>query len=200
MPAGVRRHGGQVNLAQVYGGLHHAGRLLRLGYLDADVQLEAPVPDERTRARARRQVKRQDQWWAAFAHRQECPPFAGADGLCGPVDGVELLLTPGILHAHLGVFLAPPPRCLNVGEEGVDDHLHGLAVQVVSAFGGPLQLVPPRPLRMGHPCFLVRSHAAVPDAGRLLLCGLQSAKLARRQVVESIHAHGLHGTMIAWMS
>ena len=105
--ARVGGHGGKVDFPQVNRGLHRAGSLFRRHNVYADVQLEAPVPDERTRPGILRERERQHQGWMTLAHRQDDAPFLNAYRLRGPLDGVEPFLAPGIFHAQLGV---PPTQ------------------------------------------------------------------------------------------
>jgi len=101
-----------------------------------------PVPqDEGTRPGMLRQVKWQDQRWAALAHRQHHAPLLSMNGLGRPVDRVERFDAPGILHAHLRVFFAQFACGLDVREESVHHHLYRLAMQAVPPFGHPLQLL-----------------------------------------------------------
>lgn len=165
----VGRHGSQVDLSQVNGRLGAAGSHLRLRYLEADVQLKAPVPDQR----ACPGVLWQDDWQyqrrVAFAHRQHDAPFLPVDGLSGPLDGVERFGVPGILRAQFWMLPAQRARCLHVGEEGMYDLLHGLSIEGEPAFGGLLQLPLPRPPGMGDARLLVCLHAEIPHSGRFHL-------------------------------
>jgi hypothetical protein len=188
----IRRHSGQVDFPQVYRRLDGAGSLFRLGNFDADMQSVTPVPAERAGAALFRQREWQGESGSSSAHRQDHPSFFFVDGLCGPLNRIELFRAPGILHAHLWMRLAKLSRGVDIGEEGVDNHLHGLAMQPIPSFSRPLQFVPPRPLHMREARLLVRLHAHVPDPRRLLLCGFQFVHLARRQMIEPIHAHGFH--------
>ena len=104
--AGSRGDGGQVDFPEIDRSLHRAGSHFRLRYLDADVQLEAPVPDERAGPSGLGKGKRQDERRVAFAHRQDHTPHFLVDGLRGPLDGVEAFCAPGILHADLGMLPA----------------------------------------------------------------------------------------------
>jgi len=188
----ARGHGGEMNFSEVYRRLDGAGSLLCSRHLDADMQFKAPIPDQGTRPGVFGKIEGQDERWVAPAHWQDHPPLSPVDSLGGPLDRVELLGAPGILHPHLRVRLAQLAGGLDIGEEGVDDHLHGLAMQPVLTFRGSLQRVPPWPLRMREARLLVHLHAKVLDMRRLLLCGLQFVQLVRRQVIESVDAHGFH--------
>ena len=70
------RDGGKVDFSQVDGRLHRAGSLFRQGNFDANMQLEATVPHERTRSGALWKRKWQDEGRVAFAHRQDDAPFS----------------------------------------------------------------------------------------------------------------------------
>src|SRR6266567_6471688 len=109
------------HFAQVNGRLHGTGSRFRLLHLDADVQLEAPVPHEHARSNVVRQDKRQDEGRVAFAHRQHHAPLVAVDGLGGPLDRIEPLRAPGILHAHLGMLPAQGARGLDRAEEGAEN-------------------------------------------------------------------------------
>ena len=163
--ARVGRHGGQVDFPQVNGRLNRAGTGFRLWDIHADVQFEAPVPHERTGPGMLWQLNRQYERRATFAHWQNNAPLLDAHRLGRPVDGIELLRAPGVLHAHLWVFLAQFACGLDVREERMHHHLYRLAMQGVPAFGHPLQLVPPRPRSMAHPSTFVGLHAKIPNMG-----------------------------------
>ncbi len=45
------------------------------------------------------------------------------------MNGVEAFLPPGIRACHLRMFFAQLARGIDVGEEGMNHHLHGLALQ-----------------------------------------------------------------------
>ncbi len=92
------------------------------------MQLEAPVPDKGTRPGMLRQVNRQNERRAALAHRQDDAALSSMNGLGGPVDRVEDLDAPGILHAHLRACFAQLARGLDIHEEGVHHHLYRLAM------------------------------------------------------------------------
>ncbi len=184
--------GGEVDLSKVDCGLHRAGCFTRLRYLNADVQLEAPVPHQRAGPGALGKRDGQDERWVAFAHRQHDAPFLVVDGLGGPLEGVERFGTPGILHAHLGMLLAQRTGRLHVGEEGVNDLLHRLGIEGEPAFGGLFQLTQSRPRCMCQTRFLMGLHAEVPDAGRFHLRFLEAAEAGGREIGQAIHANGLH--------
>jgi len=125
------------------------------------------VPDQATGAAVLGKLNGQDQRWTTFAHRQDYTPTLFGDGLCGPLDRVEAFGAPGILHLQLWVGLAKFLGGLDSGDEGPYDHLHRLAVQFkLPPFGGFLQRITPRPLRMGHACSFVRLHTPIPDLCR----------------------------------
>ena len=190
--ARVRGDGGQVNLAQVNGCLNGAGGITRLRYLNADVQFEAPVPHERARSGVVGKSKRQDQGRVASPHRQDHAPFLLVNGLGGPLDRVECFGAPGVLHALCGVLPAQGAGRLHVGEEGVDDLLHGLSIEGEPAFGRPFQLSLPRPRRMSDPGSLVGFHAHVPHAGRLHLRRFEAVEERWRETGQAIHANCFH--------
>jgi hypothetical protein len=190
--ARVGGHGGQMDFPQVNGGLNRAGTGFRLWDFHADVQFEATVPHERTGPGVLWQLNGQYQRRATFAQWQHDAPLLDAHRLGGPVDGIERFDAPGVLHAHLRVFLAQFARGLDVRKESVNHHLYRLAMQGIPAFGHPLQLVAPRPRSMGHPSIFVGLHAKIPPMGRFHLRFLEAVEERRRQVVQVIHANCLH--------
>jgi hypothetical protein len=185
-------HCGQVDFPEIDRRLNPAGCLSCLWDFHADVQFEAPVPDECACAGVLWHLNRQYQRRATFAHGQHDALLLPAHRLGRPVDGIEPLRAPGVLHAHLRVLLAQCARGRDVREERVHHHLDRLAMQSIAAFGHPLQLVAPRPASMGHPSSFVGLHAQIPHLGRFHLRLLEVAEERRRQVVQWIHAHGLH--------
>jgi len=186
------RHGGQVDFPEVNSRLNRAGAGFRLWGFHTDVQFEAPVPHERAGPGVLWQLNGQNQRGATFAHWQHDSPHLPAHRLGGPVDGIELLCAPGVLHAHLRVFLAQCARGLDVREENVHHHLYRLTMQGEAPFGRLLQLVAPRPPSMGHPSIFVGLHAQIPHLGRFHLRLPEAAEERRRQVVQVIHANCLH--------
>ena len=168
--------GGQVNLSQVDRGLHGARSVCRLRNLQADMQLEAVIPDQRTGSTVLWKIQGQDQGCPASAHRQHYAPLLLRDGLGGPVDGVEPFRAPGIFHAHLRVFFAEFSGGLDGAEEGTEHGLHRLAMQGEAPFGEEVQLVLVGPSGMAHPGLLVGLDADVPHLGRLYLRRLQAAE------------------------
>jgi hypothetical protein len=147
-----------MNLAEVDRRLDRAGSFFRLRDFHAGMQFKAVVPDEGAGPSMLGKHKRHDQGWVPFAHGQDHAPTLHAHRLSRPVDGVKPFLAPGILHPHFGMLFAHTPCSLDVGEEGVNHHLYGLTVQPVAAFGGPLQVVAPRPRGMGQARYFVRLH------------------------------------------
>ena len=190
--AGVRGHGGEVNFPQVHGRLHRAGCLLRLLNLDTDMQFKAPIPDERAGPALLREIKGQDERWAASAHRQDDAPLLLVDGLGGPLHRVEPFGAPGILHAYLRVLPAQGMSRLNVGKKGMDDLLHRLGAHGEPAFGGLLQLTLPRPRRISQTRLLVRFHAEVPHAGCFLLRLLETPEEQWRKMAQTIYPYCFH--------
>ena len=140
--------GCEMDFPQIDRCLHRTGCRFRLRYLDADVQLKAPVPDEGAGPGGLGKSEGQDERRVAFAHRQNDAPLLAVDGLSGPLDRVEAFLAPGILHAHLGMLPAQRTGRFDIGEKGVHDLLHGLSIEGEPAFGGLLQLPLPRPRRV----------------------------------------------------
>ncbi len=186
------RHGSQVDLPEVNGCLHGAGSLLRRHDLDADMQLEAPVPDERTRSSVVGKRQRQDEGRVTLAHRQDDASFLAVDGLGGPLDRVERFGAPGIFHTHLGMLPAQSASGFNRAEEGVNGLLHRLSIEGELTFSSLLQLMAPRPLRMAETRLFVQFHAEVPHSGRLHLRRFEAVEERRRetgQVIDAIYFH-----------
>ncbi len=153
---GIGGDSSQVYLAQINRRLYRAGSLCRLFRLNADVQLEAVVPHEGTGPGLDRERNRQHDGRSPSPHRQDDTALLQGHRLRGPVDGVEALLSPGVLHPHFRVLPAECAGGFNVGEKGVYDHLHRLAVQGIAPFGLLLQLVAPRPPGVAHPVLFVQ--------------------------------------------
>jgi hypothetical protein len=85
--ARVGGNSGQVYFPQVDRCLNGSWGRLRLLKLDADMQLEATVPDKRTSPGTLRKRERQDQGWAAFAHRQDDCSFSLCTAWAGHLTG-----------------------------------------------------------------------------------------------------------------
>ena len=190
--AGVRGHGSQVDFPEIDRCLHRAGSPFRLGNLDADVQLEAPVPDQCAGPGVFRQIERQDEGRATLAHRQEKAPFLFADGLGGPVDGVEPFLAPRILHVHFRVFFAKFAGGCNSGNKHSYDRLDRLAMQHKAASYQLTEGVFVRPFEVVESRLLVGLHTCVPHTGRFHLCRFEPLEERRRQVGQSIHTNYFH--------
>jgi hypothetical protein len=190
----VGSDGGQVDLSQVNGGLPRSRSMFCLGDLDADVQLKAPVPHQRTRPAALRKVERQDERGATPTHRQEDPPLLRDHGLSRPVDRVEAFGAPGVLHAHLWMLSAQFAGGLDSAEEGAEDGLHRLAMQGKAPFGQAVQVVLSGPRCMQEPGGFMGLHAQVP-----YLRLLQAPEERRRKMRESIDAYRVH-TLVFFFS
>ncbi len=188
----IRGHGSQVDFPQVNGCLNSAGGFLRLLNLHTDVQLEAPVPDERARTGIVGKRDGQDEGRGATAHGQDDAPLFPVDGLGGPLDRIEAFLAPGIFHAHLGMFPAQRTGRRDIREKGVNDLLHGLSVEGELPARGSLQFPLPRPRRMGHSGLLMGLHAAVPYAGRFHLRRFEAKEAGWREVVQAVNANDFH--------
>ncbi|GHO66889.1 hypothetical protein KSC_057810 [Ktedonobacter sp. SOSP1-52] len=162
----VRSHGSQVDLAQIDGCLNGARSLLCLWNFHADMQLKAIVPNQTARPTVFGQFKGQDQGWASSAHRQNNAPVFFAHCLSRPLDRIKTFGSPGVLHLHLGMRLTELAGDINGGKEGGNDHLHRLALQGKTPFGGFLQLVSSWPGKMGETYSFMHLHTAIP-----YLCG-----------------------------
>ena len=191
--ASSRGDGCEMDFPEIDRCLHRTGCRFRLRYLDADVQLKAPVPDEGAGPGGLGKSEGQDERWVAFAHRQNDAPLLAMDGLSGPPDRVEAFLAPGIRACHLGMLPAQRTGRCDSGEKGVHDLLHGLSIEgEPAAFGSLFQLTLSRPMRMAHTRLLVQLHAVVPHAGRLHLRLFEATEASCRQVGQAIHANSLH--------
>jgi hypothetical protein len=190
--AHARRDGGQVDFPQVDRRLVGAGRLFGLRDFHAHVQFKAVVPDERTGPGVFWKIERQDEGRAPFAHRQDDAPLLNAHRLGGPVDGVEAFLPPGILHAHLGMFLAESARGFNGAEQGAKDSLHRLAMQGEASFGQVMQIVLVGEARAAHSGLPVGLDADVPHLGRFPLRRFEATEEGWRKMVEPIHSCCFH--------
>ena len=191
-PARARSHGGEVDFPQVNGGLDRAGSFFRLRYLDTNVQLKTPLPHEHAGPGVLWQMEREHERRVAFAHRQDDAPLLAVDGLGGPLDRIERLGAPGVLHAHLRVLPAQFARGLDSAEEGAGDLLHRLGIEGELPARQVMQVHGARPAGMSHPRLLVQFHAAVPHAGRLHLCRFEAAEEGGRRIVQAVDANCLH--------
>ena len=152
----------KVDLAEIDGGCERAGSFCCLWSFDAHMQLKPLVPDQAARAAVFGQRNGQDQGWASFAHRQDHTPMFFAHRLRGPLDGIKAFGAPGILHLHLGMGVTKLACGLDIGKEGGNHHLHRLAVQGKTPFGGFLQRVSSWPGQMGQTCSFMHLHTAIP--------------------------------------
>jgi hypothetical protein len=192
---GIGGDGREVDFSQVDRGWVLAWSSFRSRNLDADVQFKASVPDQRTGSTFWRKIQRQNQRGTTTSHRQNGAPWLFADGLFRPHDGIEPLGFVGI--AHLGVAWFQLARGVDIGKEGMYNHLDGLTMQGKAAFRRFLQGVASRPWCMFKTSLFMHLHTAIPDVGRLLLSGFQSAQLVSRQVFKPVHAHGFHERIIS---
>ncbi len=190
--ARARGGGSQVDFSEIDDGLHAAGSGVRLRDFQADVQFKAVVPHQRTGPLKLGKGEWQDQRRAATAHWQDDAPLLNAHGLGGPMDGVEALRAPGILHAHLRMLPAQLACCLNRAEEGAEDGLHRLAVQGKTPSGQLLQIGLVGPVGMAHSGPPVGLDTDVPDLGRFHLGLREAAEDARRQARQAVHARCFH--------
>jgi hypothetical protein len=190
---GVGRDSGQVNLAQVCGGVDVAWRSLGLRDFYAHMQLEAVIPDQTASTAVLWKIKRQDQRRATFAHWQHHPTTLFGDSLSRPLDRVEPFGSPGVFHPHLWMALTELARGLNIGKEGGNHHLNRLAVQgKLPPFGSFLQGITPRPCGMSKTCSFVRFHTHIPDPRCLHLSSFAALELLLRQI-QLVDFYRLHG-------
>src|SRR5207248_9823875 len=124
--SGVGADSSKVDFSQIDRRLLLARSLLSLWDFYAYMQLKAMVPDQRTRPALLRQSKRQDDGFAPFAHRQDHPTLFLADSLSRPLDRVEPLRPPRILHLHVRLGLPKLPRGFDVGKKCSRDLLYRL--------------------------------------------------------------------------
>jgi len=188
----ARGHGSKVDFSEIDGCLNRPGSVFRLRDFHAHVQFKAVVPDKRTGPGVLGMGEWQDERRAALAHRQDHSPLLNAHCLRGPVDGVEALLAPGVLHPHLGMLPAQLAGRFDGAEEGAEDGLYRLAVQGKTPFGQLVQIVLVGPAGMalsGPPMGL---DADVPDLGRFHLRRFEAAEDAGRQGSQAIRARCFH--------
>jgi hypothetical protein len=187
----ARRHGCQVDLAEINGGLRCAFALYSLGGRNRHVQLVASTPDEGDRPNACGQGQAEAQRLASPAHGQDEPFALACDRLGGPLHCHILLGFIGVAHA--GVSRLELPGGFHIGQKLVTEHLNALRVQgELPAFGGLLQLVAIRPRQMPEPSRLMKLAAHVPHPGGFHLCRSQALSRGRGESLESIDAHRLH--------
>ena len=195
--AGVCADGGQMDLTQVDRCMSRSWRLLGFLRLNTHMQLKAVVPNKTASPTVFRQVKRQNKRVAPLSHRQNNPSVFATYSLSRPFDRIEAFFSPGILHLHLGMRLAEFACGLNVGKEGMDDHLHRLAMQSKLAFRCLLQFIAPRPFGMVHSCLLVDLDTAVPNFRCFhLSCGHSSEQFLGG--FQPVHTHCIHAMILPW--
>jgi hypothetical protein len=190
----VRRDSCQVDFTQVNRCMNQSWCFFGFMRLNTDMQLKAVVPNKTASPTVFRQVKSQNKRVTAFAHGKDNPSIFMTYSLSRPLDRIEAFFSPGIFHLHLGMGLAEFACGINVGKEGMDDHLHRLAMQSkLSTFGCLLQLIAPRPFGMVHSGLLVDLDTEVPDFGGLHLSLSQTSKehWRGRQAVNLYRVHYL---------
>src|SRR6266699_384781 len=185
-----------MNFAKIYSCMSCSRDLLCLWLLNTDMQLKATIPDQATSPAVFWKFDWQHNGCAALARRQHHTSMLLADRLSGPFDRVEALGTPGILHVHLGMALTQLTRDSDGGKKGMDHHLHRLAMQGKSSFGGLLQCIASRPSGMRRPCLFVDLTTEVPHAGGFHLSRFQASKQLRARM-QSVDMHGLHCCLLA---
>ena len=154
----------KMDLTQIDRCMNRSWRLFGFLRLNTNMQLKAIVPDQATCAAVFGQFEMQSDGLASIAHGQNHASRLLLDGLSRPFDWIEALFSPGIFHPQLGMSLTELARGIDVGKEGMDDHLHRLRVQCKwSAFGGLLQRTLSRPEQMFSASLFVRFDAKVPD-------------------------------------
>jgi hypothetical protein len=86
---------------------------------------------------------------------------------------------------------------IDVGKEGMDNHLDRLTMQCKLSFGCLLQLIASRPFGMAHSGLLVDLYAEVPNLSRFHLGGFQASKQFWGGF-QSIHTHCIHAMILPW--
>jgi len=94
------------------------------------MQLIAILPDDLTGSGILRNINGEDDGGAATTHRQHEASALDTHRLGGPQQGVKAFVFVGI--AHLRVLWFDEPGGLDIGEEGMADHLHRLAMELVN--------------------------------------------------------------------
>ncbi len=196
---GIRRDSPKMDFAQIDRRLFLARSFFSLWGFYAHMQFKATVPDQVTGTAIFRKLDGQDEGCASFPHWQDHTSLFLAHRLSRPLNRIEPLRAPGVLHVHLWVLFAQLAGRVDVGEEGTEDRLNRLAMQRKTALGGLMQLMATRPMGMGHPCLLVGFHAEVPDLGCFHLSRLQAAKQGRGKMRKPVDTHGLHGCSLAFL-
>src|SRR5258708_2245660 len=173
----IRCDGSQMDLPQVNSCMAGSRRSVSLWDLDTHMQLKAVIPDQGTRTAVCRQVKRQHQRRAAFAHGKHDASLLPAHSLCRPGHGIEALGFVGVAHAHLRMCLSQLPGGLDVGEEGMDDHLNRLAMKGKASLRGFLKFVSSRPFLVMQAGGCLKFHTAIPHTRRFQLRITQASQL-----------------------
>jgi hypothetical protein len=117
----------QMDFSQVDRRMNRTWGLLFWWGFHPHMQFKAVLPDQRPRSTVFRQIKRQDKRSTSPPHWQNHSPRGTYNSLSRPGDGVEAFRAPGILHPHPRVFLPQDACRLDVGKEGMHNHLHRLA-------------------------------------------------------------------------
>jgi len=190
--AGVGGDGGKVDFAQINGSLVRTWGICGLWYLDTHVQFKAVIPNKATRTAMSFQFDGQDDGFTPLTHGQNHTPVFAAHSLSGPLDWIKALGTPRILHLHLGMGLTKFACGEDISKKRMDSHLHRLAMQGKSAFGGLLQLVASRPLGVRYACLFMQLHTPVPHLCCSHLSGLEALKHRMREVIKPIDFYGVH--------
>ena len=181
----------KMDFTEVYRGMSPTRGLLCLGNLNTDMQLKPSVPHQRTRPTLLRQLDRKHDASTPTAHWQHDTPTLFRDSLSRPHHGIESLRFPGIFH--LWGSRLKLPSGLDIGKEGMHDHLNRLAVQGKCAFGGFLQVTPTRPFGMRLTSGFMGLHAEVPDLCCLHLSRFEALEHRMREMIESVDFYGVHG-------
>ncbi len=194
----IGRDGCEMDFTQVYSCMNCSRSVLSLWRLNTDMQLKSIIPNKAASTAVLRKLKRQDERRISSAHGQDNLVVFFADGLGRPMNRIEALLTARIFHFHLRMGLTELTCGIDVGKEGMHNHLDRLTMQGKLSFGRFLQFIAPRPLAVLHSCLLVDLTTEVPYFCRFHLSSLQASKQLRGGL-QSIHTYCIHGRILSWI-
>jgi len=162
----------------------------RLSSGNGDMQLIAILPDDLTGSGILRNSNGEDDGGAATTHRQHEASALDTHRLGGPQQGVKAFVFVGI--AHLRVLWFDEPGGLDIGEEGMADHLHRLAMERKAPFRRLLQVVTRGPGKLVVARCLVQITAHRPDTGRFHLRVTQPSGQYPWKMIQSVDAYRFH--------
>src|SRR5262249_24128851 len=170
--------------------LCRAGAFLSTRSRNRDMQLKAVIPDQFACAALFQQAHPEDERGTPAPHRQHDAPPLSADRLSRPGQWVVALIFPGV--TAFAVDLAQVTHGINVGKEGMTDHLYRLTTEGKLAFGGLLQFISVRPARVLLASRQMDVSAERPDSRRFHLGFPQACPIAKAQACQAIDTHRLH--------